>query len=588
MKKTFFALTLLVGLLLPLAPRAQAETEVSLNFFYDNLSTEGNWIDVGDYGYCFQPSVAVSDTSWRPYADGYWAYTDAGWTWVSYEDFGWATYHYGRWTRLEDYGWVWVPGTEWAGAWVSWRTGGDYIGWAPLPPAAEPVYEGRAITGHVDVEFDIGPTFYNFVDVRYIGEPVLRQRLIEPSRNVTIINNTVNVTNITYNNTTVINSGPNFERVNRYSERPVKKMQLERETTIANLNLQGGARRNFNQVNGDQLRVIAPQLQKPTQKFAPKQVKATVKTPKIERGWTNVPDKEKLQARMRSEDAKNIPPPTIQPQQGRKAEAAAAEPKSAQPNDDNNNAAAQERKQQAARDARQNRADAGEEKANVREPRANPANEGANVPDKEKIRARMKGHAAQQAARAEQADQANAAKNANDAQAEQRAKRKAARAERAQSADEAKSNEQQQADKPDQRPARRAQRDEAPKAEAAADPSDNQNSGQPDRAQQTERRKARQENRAEPRAEPPTQPEAAQPEQAPARQQNRNRAPAEDAQPPQRAERPQQADRPDRAQRPQAARTERAQQPNEGPRNPPTERKRKKAAQEETPAQPQP
>ena len=92
---------------------------------------------MADYGYCFQPNVAVSNADWRPYADGYWAYTDVGWTWVSYEDFGWATYHYGRWADLAGYGWVWVPGYEWGPAWVSWRTGGDYVGWAPLPPVAD-------------------------------------------------------------------------------------------------------------------------------------------------------------------------------------------------------------------------------------------------------------------------------------------------------------------------------------------------------------------------------------------------------------------------------------------------------------------
>nr|MBA3651203.1 hypothetical protein [Chthoniobacterales bacterium] len=141
MKRILLALTM-VGLLLPFAPRAQAETEVSLNLFYDNLSSQGNWIEVADYGYCFQPNVAVSNQDWRPYADGYWAYTDLGWTWVSYEDFGWATYHYGRWASLDSYGWVWVPGYEWGPAWVSWRTGGDYVGWAPLPPQrGEVVYE---------------------------------------------------------------------------------------------------------------------------------------------------------------------------------------------------------------------------------------------------------------------------------------------------------------------------------------------------------------------------------------------------------------------------------------------------------------
>ena len=49
------------------------------------------WVEVADYGYCWQPAVAVSNAKWRPYSDGYWVYTDVGWTWVSYEDFGWAT-----------------------------------------------------------------------------------------------------------------------------------------------------------------------------------------------------------------------------------------------------------------------------------------------------------------------------------------------------------------------------------------------------------------------------------------------------------------------------------------------------------------
>src|SRR2546421_11357626 len=131
MKRTLFALAILT-LVAPSLPQPQA-ADVSVDFFYNNLSG-GSWIEVADYGYCWQPDVVASNPSWRPYADGYWAYTDLGWTWVSYEDFGWATYHYGRWVRLRDRGWFWVPGREWGPAWVSWRTGGDYVGWAPLPP----------------------------------------------------------------------------------------------------------------------------------------------------------------------------------------------------------------------------------------------------------------------------------------------------------------------------------------------------------------------------------------------------------------------------------------------------------------------
>jgi hypothetical protein len=322
MKRFLLALTI-VGLLLPLAPKGQAATEISLNFFYDNLSPYGNWIEVADYGYCFQPNVAVNNPNWRPYADGYWAYTDVGWTWVSYEDFGWATYHYGRWTNLADFGWMWVPGYDWGPAWVSWRTGGDYIGWAPLPPAGTRIYEGRAITGQVDVEFDIGPQFYNFIDIRYIGEPVLRDRIFEPQRNVTIINRTVNVTNITYNNAIVYNYGPDYNRLSQYSTRPIQRLSLQRETTVgANLTAQGGGRGNFNRVNGNQLVVVAPQIQKSAQPIAPRQVKAKVQQPKVERGWQGVANRQQIQEQMKKENAQNVPPPSFQPQQGRAGQAA--------------------------------------------------------------------------------------------------------------------------------------------------------------------------------------------------------------------------------------------------------------------------
>ncbi len=229
MKKILFALTML-ALVLPALPQALAD-EVSTDFFYNNLSG-GNWIDVEGYGYGWQPDVAVNDPNWRPYADGYWGYTDEGWTWVSYEDFGWATYHYGRWAKLADYGWVWFLGSDldWGPAWVSWRTGGDYVGWAPLPPRGlGVVYEGQPIGGQVDIEFDIGPAYYNFIDVRFIGEPVLRDRIYPWSQNVTYINNTVNVTNITVQNNVVYNYGPDYNALSARSSRPIQRLTIERQ-----------------------------------------------------------------------------------------------------------------------------------------------------------------------------------------------------------------------------------------------------------------------------------------------------------------------------------------------------------------------
>jgi hypothetical protein len=316
MRRILLAVTML-ALLLPALRQAEARTDVSIDFFYDNLGNDGNWIEAGDYGYCWQPSVAVSNTSWRPYSDGYWAYTDVGWTWVSYEDFGWATYHYGRWMRLRGRGWVWVPGREWGPAWVSWRTGGDYVGWAPLPPRrAGEYWDERPITARVDIDFDIGPAYYNFIDVRYIGEPVLRERIFAADQNVTYVNRTVNVTNITYTNSTVYNYGPDYNTVNRYSTRKIQRLSLQRD---ANVDLAVSVQsKSLMKVQGDKLVIAAPQqFQKPTKNMAPKVVKEKVVLAQapVERGWEPVGDQKaqtELKEKMKKEDPTSVPPPTVQ------------------------------------------------------------------------------------------------------------------------------------------------------------------------------------------------------------------------------------------------------------------------------------
>ncbi len=71
---------------------------------------------------------------WRPYVDGRWVYTRFGWTWVSDYEWGWAAFHYGSWLNLNGFGWMWLPGTIWAPAWVTWRIGVGYVGWAPWSP----------------------------------------------------------------------------------------------------------------------------------------------------------------------------------------------------------------------------------------------------------------------------------------------------------------------------------------------------------------------------------------------------------------------------------------------------------------------
>lgn len=116
----------------PLPAGAHPHYTAGLPPFHDDLSPWGDWLRVEPWGWVWTPWDV--EPGWRPYTDGRWVWTDLGWTWVSELPWGWAPFHYGRWTYHPYYGWLWVPGTDWAPAWVAWRQGHGWIGWAPLPP----------------------------------------------------------------------------------------------------------------------------------------------------------------------------------------------------------------------------------------------------------------------------------------------------------------------------------------------------------------------------------------------------------------------------------------------------------------------
>src|ERR1043165_5421845 len=64
--------------------------------FYDDLSPYGEWVEDPQYGYVWVPDAG---DDFRPYySNGYWVNSDYGNTWVSNYDWGWAPFHYGRWT----------------------------------------------------------------------------------------------------------------------------------------------------------------------------------------------------------------------------------------------------------------------------------------------------------------------------------------------------------------------------------------------------------------------------------------------------------------------------------------------------------
>jgi hypothetical protein len=238
---------------------------------------------------------------------------------VSYEDWGGITYHYGRWTNLEDEGWCWVPGTEWGPAWVSWRNSDDYIGWAPLPPEArwQPTV---GFSVWVDTSYDIGPGYYNFCHSYDFGAPLLRPCILPRSQNITIINKTVNITNITYNNVNkvVYNGGPNFAAMNRRSRRPIPALKLVQRANVddprdgKNRRGRGGLLRA--EQRGNQLEVVAPTIAQAADPKAlkPNKVAKVVSKEKVNKGWASVKDPEQRRAikQQMEQQTKNLSPET--------------------------------------------------------------------------------------------------------------------------------------------------------------------------------------------------------------------------------------------------------------------------------------
>jgi uncharacterized protein DUF6600 len=170
-------------------PQPVVQSDYSL--FYERLAPFGRWLDVNGYGYCWRPAITVA--SWRPYVDGCWVWSSLGWAWQSNESFGWATYHYGRWVNLASYGWVWVPGSDWAPAWVAWRQSRDCVGWAPLPP------EPGVCTGvyrDCDACYGLGPTSYTFINTNQFVTTSYINVYAPVTQQNTIFQHSVNVTQI--------------------------------------------------------------------------------------------------------------------------------------------------------------------------------------------------------------------------------------------------------------------------------------------------------------------------------------------------------------------------------------------------------
>ncbi len=196
------------------------------SLFYDRLAPFGRWFEVNGYGYCWRPTITVA--GWRPYVDGCWVWSSLGWAWQSNEPFGWATYHYGRWVNLARYGWIWVPGSDWAPAWVAWRQSRDCVGWAPLPPETG-VFSGAY--RDCDSRYGLGPSSYTFINTTQFVSPTYINIYAPVTRQTTIFQHSVNVTQIVPSHSRghafVHQGGPPRGQMEQACGQPVPQRQVQ-------------------------------------------------------------------------------------------------------------------------------------------------------------------------------------------------------------------------------------------------------------------------------------------------------------------------------------------------------------------------
>lgn len=222
---------LLALLLIVAAPHiSKAQDEyISDQDFYDELAPYGTWVSDPQYGDVWIPDVAED---FRPYqTQGHWVLTEYGNTWVSAYPWGWATFHYGRWRYDDFYGWEWIPGNEWAPAWVSWRHGSGYYGWAPLMP-------GMSIGLSVGSNYRVPDSYWAFAPEAYINRPNVYNYYVPHTRLGSIIRNTTTV-NYTYSSGgRQYIAGPRAVDIERYTHQRPRVYSINNASRPGTMNVQ--------------------------------------------------------------------------------------------------------------------------------------------------------------------------------------------------------------------------------------------------------------------------------------------------------------------------------------------------------------
>jgi hypothetical protein len=208
---------------------------LNISFFYESLYPYGNWVMI-DGEWCWQPNATVINEEWAPYCDrGHWIYSDWGWCWMSDYSWGWAPFHYGRWFHHQRNGWCWIPDTDWGPAWVAWRSGNGYCGWAPLPPHSRYVpnsgfYFGATRVGN-DFEFNLTLHDYHFLPIGSLDDPHPWRHIVAQRRAEEALGKTSFVRDgYSFDHGHIFNRGFPIDEVSKTTGRNIHSMTVAAET----------------------------------------------------------------------------------------------------------------------------------------------------------------------------------------------------------------------------------------------------------------------------------------------------------------------------------------------------------------------
>jgi hypothetical protein len=215
MQQDQFLTTMLQQIAPPPPPTATAPPPVVTQMTGASVLTQyGSWSSEPDAGTVWFPQVA---SSWVPYRDGRWAYVQPwGWTWVDNAPWGFAPFHYGRWSEFNGR-WGWAPAPA----------GGHYADYQPVYAPALVTFLGAAAGVAAAAAFASGsigwaplglrdpyyPPYH--VTPRYFGaynRPYVQNYNQFYQRNVTVVNNRITYRTVEINNAPRGSQGEDFAR----------------------------------------------------------------------------------------------------------------------------------------------------------------------------------------------------------------------------------------------------------------------------------------------------------------------------------------------------------------------------------------